>query len=201
MRPDVRRGRLWDVRRVVVVGTTGSGKTALARRLAEQLGYPYVELDALHWKQGWQSTPHDEFRAQVTQAVDGETWIVDGNYQKVRDIVWRRADTIVWLDYALPLILWRLTRRTFGRMVTRQELWAGNQESLRLLFSRDSILLWALQTYRTLRRTYTALSADPRWAHLTVVRLRSPRACAAWMNSSCTRLSVTLRAIRTMPGT
>ena len=164
-----------------MVGTTGSGKTAAARRLAAQLGYPYVELDALHWKADWKSTPDDEFRARVAQAVGGETWVVDGNYNKVRDIVWSRADTIVWLDYAFPLILWRLTRRTFGRMVTRQELWAGNRESLRLLFSRDSILLWALQTYRMLRRTYTALSDDPAWRHVTVVRLRSPRACAAWL--------------------
>lgn len=166
----------------MVVGTTGSGKTALARRLAEQLGYPCVELDALHWKPDWKSTPDDEFRARVTEAVSGETWVVDGNYHKVRDIVWRRADTIVWLDYALPLILWRLTRRTLGRMLTRQDLWAGNRENLRIFFSRDSILLWALQTYRTLRRTYGALADDPTWIHLTVVRLRSPRACGAWLD-------------------
>ena len=164
-----------------MVGTSGSGKTALAHRLAEELGYPYVELDALHWKPDWKSAPDDEFRPRVTRAVSGETWVVDGNYHKVQDIVWRRADTMVWLDYALPLILWRLTRRTFGRMLTRQELWAGNREDLRIFLSRDSILLWALQTYRSLRRTYSAVSDDPAWTHLTVVRLRSPRAAAAWL--------------------
>ena len=166
-----------------MVGTSGSGKTALARRLAERLGYPHVELDALHWNANWTATPPEEFRLRVAQAVDGEAWVVDGNYSAVRDIVWDRADAIVWLDYPLPIILWRLLRRTVYRMMTRQELWAGNRESLRTaIFSRDSLFLWALQTYRKLRLTYAAVSSDPAHAHLTVVRLRSPRACAAWLS-------------------
>ncbi len=166
-----------------MVGTTGSGKTALARRLAERLGYPYVELDALHWNPNWTSTPADEFRVRVARAVEGDAWVVDGNYTKVRDVVWNRADTIVWLDYPIPVILWRLLRRTLRRVLTRQEVWAGNRENLRTaIFSRDSIFLWALQTYRKLRRAYSAIPADPARAHLTLVRLRSPRACATWLS-------------------
>lgn len=172
----------------MVVGTSGSGKTALARRLADRLGYPYVELDALHWNPNWTGTPPEEFRARVAQAVAGEAWVVDGNYAGVRDIVWVRADTIVWLDYPLPVILWRLLRRTVRRVLTRQELWAGNRENLRLMFSRDSIFLWALQTYQTNRRTYAAVSGDPAHAHLTIVRLRSPHACAAWLSRARGRL-------------
>lgn len=166
-----------------MVGTTGSGKTALARRLAERLGYRYVELDALHWNPNWTSTPVDEFRVHVARAVEGDAWVVDGNYSKVADIVWTRADTIVWLDYPLPVILWRLLRRTVRRVLTRQELWAGNRENLRrTIFSRDSIFLWALQTYRKMRRRYSEIPGDPARAHLTLVRLRSPRACAAWLS-------------------
>jgi adenylate kinase family enzyme len=170
------------VRRIVVVGTSGSGKTALARGLAERLGYPHVELDALHWRPNWTSTPGDEFRDRVMRAVDGDAWVVDGNYSVVRDIIWNRADTIVWLDYALPVILWRLLSRTVRRVLTRQELWAGNRENLRLMFSRDSIFWWALHTYRKHRRTYAAVFSEPAHGHLTIVRLRSPRACAAWLS-------------------
>lgn len=166
-----------------MVGTSGSGKTALARLLAERLGSPHVELDALHWRPNWTEAPTEELRERVRDAVDGDAWVVDGNYSAVRDIVWSRADTLVWLDFSLATILWRLVRRTTDRLLTRRELWAGNREDLRLLLSRDSIILWALRTYRKNRRMYGAVAHDPAHAHLTIVRLRSPRECAAWLAS------------------
>lgn len=166
-----------------MVGTSGSGKTALARRLAERLACPYIELDALHWNPNWISTPADEFRVRVTRALESDAWVVDGNYHAVRDVVWSQADTIVWLDYPLPLILWRLLHRTVRRVLTREVLWGGNRENLlTAVFSRDSIFLWAFRTYGTLRRTYSAIPGDPALAHLTLVRLRSPGSCAAWLS-------------------
>jgi adenylate kinase family enzyme len=170
------------LRRVVVVGTTGSGKTTLARTLAQRLNAPHVELDALHWEPNWQPASSGIFRERTAQALVGESWVVDGNYSLVRDITWERADTIVWLDYALPLILARLTRRTFWRIATRVELWNGNHERLRAtLLTRDSILVWALTTYRRRKRDYSSMQSEPRYAHLAVVRLRSPRAARQWL--------------------
>lgn len=172
------------MRRIAVVGTTGSGKTTLARWLSERLGIPHIELDAINWGPNWTEIPVQTFRERVAQVLSGEAWVVDGNYSKVRDVVWRRLDTIVWLDYSLPRILWQLARRTFRRTLTREELWSGNRERLRTaLFSRDSLLLWALQTYRKRRRAYPALFKKPEYAHLTIVRLRSPRAAQAWLSS------------------
>src|SRR5205809_1832315 len=89
-------------RRVVVVGTTGSGKTTLAGRLAQRLGVPHVELDALHWEANWVEAGDEVFRERAARALTGSAWVVDGNYSKVRDIVWGRADMVVWLDYPLP---------------------------------------------------------------------------------------------------
>jgi adenylate kinase family enzyme len=169
--------------RIVVVGTSGSGKTTLARRLSRALRIPHVELDALHWEPNWVEAPDEVFRERVIKALKGDTWIVDGNYSKVRDIIWSRADTVVWLDYSLPVMLWRLTLRTFRRVFHKVELWGGNRESLRTaLFSKDSLFLWVLTTYKRRRREYPQLLAKPEHAHLCRVHLTSPRAADAWLD-------------------
>jgi adenylate kinase family enzyme len=131
-------------RRISVVGTSGSGKTTLARQISQRLAIPHVELDALHHEPDWQEAPTDVFRKRVEQSLSSDSWVVDGNYSKVRDIVWSRADTVVWLDYSLPVIMTRLLRRTLRRVVAQEELWSGNRETWQQTFSRDSILLWAL---------------------------------------------------------
>jgi len=170
------------IRRVHVVGTSGSGKTTLARRLAGRLGIPHVELDALHWGPDWMPAP--DFRERVAEALCGEAWTTDGNYSRVRDIIWARADTVVWLDYALPRVMWQVTTRTLRRTVSREQLWHGNREQFRAaFFSRDSIILWALNTYRRRRREYPLLFARPEHAHLNVVQLRSPRAAQEWLKA------------------
>ena len=168
--------------RIVVVGTSGSGKTTMARQLAARLGLRHVELDALFWDANWTPAPPAVLRERTLAALPDDSWVVDGNYSQLRDILWGRASAVVWLDYSLPVILARVTRRTFSRMVTREMLWNGNRERLRAtLFSRESILLWALTTYRRNRRTYATLLAQPEYQRLTVVHLRSPRAADEWL--------------------
>jgi len=170
--------------RISVVGTSGSGKTTVAGQIAQRLGIPHVELDALHWESNWTEAPLEVFRTRVVQALSGETWAVDGNYGKVRDIVWGRADTVVWLDYTLAVILWQLLRRTVQRSLTQEELWSGNRETLsKALFSRESILLWALKTYRRRKKEYPALLGRPEHAHLKLVHLRSPRETREWLST------------------
>ena len=169
-------------RRIVVLGTSGSGKTTLARQLAVRLGCPHIEADALYWGLNWTAAPLDEFRARVDQATACDYWTYDGNYSKVRDIAWGRADTLVWLDYPLPLVLWRLLRRTLRRVLGWEQIWNGNRESFRKQFlTRESLFLWALQTHGRHRREYPLLFQRPEYAHLTVIHLRSPRETVAWL--------------------
>jgi adenylate kinase family enzyme len=176
-------GRLEGARRIVVVGTCGSGKTTLARRLAQRLGIAHVELDSLHWGPDWTPAPREVFRERVAQALSGEAWTTDGNYRAVRDIVWRWADTVVWLDYSLPVVMGRVTRRTIRRSALREELWNGNRERFREAFlSRDSIIWWALTSYRRRKREYPVLFGQPDYAHLHVVHLASPRTADKWLN-------------------
>ena len=167
--------------RIVVIGVSGSGKTTLAAYLSQMLRIPHVELDALHWLPGWTQQELDVFRQSVAQAISGPAWVVDGNYNKARDIIWPRATTLVWLDYPLPVILGQLTYRTVKRMLTREKLWGSNVESFRGTFmSKDSIILWALKSYRR-RSSYTAAFALPENAHLQVIRLCSRAETSAWL--------------------
>jgi adenylate kinase family enzyme len=168
-------------RRIVVVGTSGTGKTTLAGMLAERLNMHHIELDALFWGPNWTQSTAEALRARVAEALAGERWVVDGNYSMVRDLVWPRADTLIWLDYPLPIVLARVTRRTLRRLVLREQIWGTNRESLRAAMSRDSIILWALQTHHKHRRLYPMLLADPQYAHLTAIRLRSPQATQSWL--------------------
>jgi adenylate kinase family enzyme len=169
--------------RISVVGTCGVGKTTLAHALAERLGLVDVELDVLSWGSNWTMRPDDVFRADVTNAAAGDRWVIDGNYSKVRDIVWARADTVVWLDYSFARVFTRLLWRTLRRAFTREELWHGNRESLRMSFlSRESILLWAIKTHRRRHREYSELLARPEDGRLIVVRLCCPREASRWLD-------------------
>ena len=161
--------------RVIVVGTSCSGKTTLARQLSRALGAPHIELDAIHWKPGWQPRPAEEFRELVGEAVAGERWVIDGNYSASRDIVWGRATAIVWLNYPFRVVLWRALNRTTKRIISREELFSGNRETFRQSFlSRDSIILWAITTYRRRRREYRRILVDGVFPHLQVIELRKP---------------------------
>jgi adenylate kinase family enzyme len=168
--------------RVHVVGTSGAGKTWLARELARRMNAPHVEIDELFWQPDWTETPRDVLRERLAAALAAPRWVVDGNYGSARDIVWARADTVLWLDYPLPIVMARVLRRTVRRLARREVLWAGNRESLRRTFSRDSILLWTLTTFARRRREFVDLARTER--RLTVVRLRSPRAAARWLASA-----------------
>lgn len=169
--------------RVLVVGSTGARKTALARELAPRLGAAHVELDALHFAENWVEVPDAVFAERTAAATEGGAWVLDGNYAAVmRDLAWERARTVVWLDYPFLVCGWRLLRRTVLRALRREELWQGNRETFRRSFaSTDSILLWFLRTFRRRRRQYEAAMADPANAHLSFIRLRSPREAERWL--------------------
>ncbi|GAB4443244.1 MAG: hypothetical protein OHK0035_36380 [Cyanobacteria bacterium J069] len=168
--------------RIAIVGTSGSGKTTLAQQVGRRLGMAHIELDALHWEADWVAAPPEVFRARVATALKGDRWVTDGNYSRVRDLVWQRADTVVWLDYPLVLVLWRSLRRALWRSFTGVELWNGNRETWQqTFFSGDSVLLWTLRTYHRRRREYPLLLAQPESVHLNVARVRSPWQAQRWL--------------------
>ena len=172
------------LKRIVVVGTSGAGKTTFAGELANLMDARHIELDAYRHGPNWTETPDDIFRQKIWDALAGPKWVVDGNYSVARDIVWARATTIVWLDYPFNVIFWRLFRRTMGRAIMRTELWNGNRENLRgVFFEKDSLFVWAFKTHWSRRRSMPIAFAQPEYAHLDLMRFRSPRAAARWLHT------------------
>lgn len=169
-------GRFLRVQRVSIVGSSGSGKSTLAKAVAERIGATHVELDAMFHQADWQPTPTAELRRNVAAALDSERWVVCGNYSKVADLVQGGADTIIWLDLSRRLVMSRLIRRSVKRAITREELWNGNRESWRNLFSRDperNVVLWAWRHHDQYRKRYEGFAAGKFWAHADVHRLRT----------------------------
>ena len=160
------------------MGCSGSGKTTLARSLARTLGVPHVELDAIFHQPAWTPLDDDTFRARVGRATDEPGGGGAGNYSTVRDIVWQRADTIVWFDLPYAVVMARTIRRTVRRAVTRQELWNGNREHWSNLFSwhpEKSMIAWSATRHKVYRQRYRAAEHDPHWAGLDFICLRSQR--------------------------
>jgi adenylate kinase family enzyme len=170
--------------RVIIVGVTSSGKSTLAEKLAKRLDLKYIELDALHWEPNWQGAPLEVFRSRVQEATQAEKWIVAGNYHVARDLIWSKAEAVIWLDYSLPTVLWQLTRRTLKRWWTQELLWGTNREPLwkhLKIWSNESLYNWLFKTYWRRRREYPALFSQPEHQHLQLVRLLHPQETEKWL--------------------
>jgi len=173
-------------KRIVILGKSGSGKTTLARQISQQLALPHIELDALHWEPHWTEAPAAVFRARVAAALSQPLWVVDGNYSRVRDLVWAQADTLLWLDYPLALTLRRLFRRTLRRLFRREVLWGNNHERWSNYLSlkpENNLFLWSIKSHAKQRREYPLLLEQPEHRHLHVLRLHNPRETTEWLRS------------------
>jgi adenylate kinase family enzyme len=167
-------------RKIAMMGPSCSGKTTLAPRLADRLGVPHIELDALHHRPNWQEAPAEELRHEVEAALAGlDGWVADGNYMdKLGTWLIDQADTVVWLDLPLRVTLPRMWRRTTTRIRVGTELWdTGNRETWRtFIFSKDSLLFWEIRMHPARRREWPQL-----FRGRPLVRLRSAAEAEAWI--------------------
>ena len=171
--------------RILILGRTGSGKTTLARELAGSIGVPHVELDGLYFGPNFETVPLSVLRERTSAAIVGDRWVTDGNKSAVRDLVWPRADTVIWLDYPFVVSLWRLGKRALRRTSVLKAQVAESDDGERRLFGQLLLaakgVLTALRSHRGQRRRYPKMFAEAQNRHLAVVRLRSPRATRQWL--------------------
>lgn len=172
-----------------MVGSSGSGKTTVARELADRLAAPHLELDSVFHLPGWKQLDRETFHERVRGFAAGPRWVIDGNYvsQGVAHLVWARADTIVWLDLPRWRVMTQLVPRTLRRVLGGAELWNGNRERLRNMFDRrpeENVMLWAWTRHAQLRARYDAFSRDGTWAAHAVHRLRTRGEVVRFLSSS-----------------
>lgn len=165
--------------RILVYGVTGSGKTTLARQIGERTGLPWHEMDQLTFEPAWITVPLEEQRRRVEAICAEPRWVLDTAYSNWLDLVLPRVELIVALDYPRWISLGRLLRRTVARAMDKRYICNGNQESFRLAFSRESIVVWHFKSFRSKRARIRGWAAEPPGARVVV--LRSPRATERWL--------------------
>jgi adenylate kinase family enzyme len=115
------------MKRILVIGTSGSGKSTLANQLSELLHIQFFPSDNFYWEAGWKVVSSEKVYKQVSAVVSQKEWILDGNFDDERELVWKQADCIIWLDYSLAIIFRRIVFRNFLWTMTRKTVWSGNQ--------------------------------------------------------------------------
>jgi adenylate kinase family enzyme len=165
------------MRRILIVGNSGGGKSTLARRLGEKLSLPVIHLDVIFWKPGWVELGDDVFRIEVERALQGPAWVCDGNFGGTWDLRMPLADTIIWLDQPRLLCLLRAVMRvvTYRGRRTRPDMAQGCDEKFDPKFYR---YIWTYDA-KVAPRLEAALAQYGR--HARVVRLKSDREIAAFV--------------------
>jgi adenylate kinase family enzyme len=163
--------------KINVVGTSGSGKTTFGKQLAEILNILFIELDAIYWGPQWSGPTDQELFSRLREALKADSWVLDGNYSRTEDIKWEHIEAVIWLDFSFPRTVYQAILRAITRLHNQEELWSGtgNRESLRMLFSRDSIVLYTIQAYGRRKKKYHSYIGSDEYSHIHFHRLRSPR--------------------------
>ena len=145
------------MKKILVIGTSGSGKSTLAKQISEILDVQFFPSDDFYWEAGWKITPYDKVLEQVKMVISRKEWILDGNFETERELVWKQSDSIVWLDYSLTVILWQVITRNVKWLITRQTTWSGNKMTFQRL---SSGVRHTIKSYSKKKKNYPSWLAE-----------------------------------------
>ena len=163
-------------RKIIITGTTCTGKTTLGKKIFKEFNIPQIDLDDIHFLPNWIEKENDVFVNDVNLEIEKhQKWIVTGSYQSLlKDTVWQKASLIVWLDYPLNLILRRYFIRTYRRVFLKEKCCGENYESLRKTFSKESLFFWIFKTYWH-RKKRLKIWKEDLFSHKEWLILKSPK--------------------------
>ena len=165
------------MKRVIVIGVSGAGKSTLAERLAECTGLPYIATDPFYWEADWRCASPQRVRQQVDEVTAGEKWILDGNFDSERSLIWTRAESIIWLDLPLSIVLFRVTCRNLKLLISQEPTWSGNRMTWRKAWSG---IRHTIGSYGSKRREYPSYLSE--FPHLDILRFRWPSELSRWLS-------------------
>lgn len=170
-------------KRTIVFGSTGIGKTTLVKQVADEFSLPVIDIDSLRREAGKSTAaPEETFFQLVSESVKGDTWIIDGSYTSVQDIVWPHAEAIIWLDFSFRVFLSRLVKRSLYRIFIRKKSEKPSKGRYQPAGERSSNYLRAIFTGKQRQKRYFATLYNSKYAHLHIIRLTSPEEAANWLD-------------------
>ena len=171
-------------KKIIIIGSSSTGKSTLALAISKKLKIPHQELDAFYWEENWTRANTEQFRQRVEQFTNQTHWVLDGNFQIARDLIWPQATHIIWLDYNLPIILYRFFIRSIRRSLFKEKLWNNNRETIwGSMICKDSLFLWILKTYKRNKKNFSQLLEEKSYPQARFIRLKSPQDTKVFLSS------------------
>ena len=166
------------MQRILVIGSSGAGKSLFSQRLGEATGLPVIHLDRHFWSSGWVEPDRTEWRNKVVELLTGDRWIVDGNYSNTLELRLEKCDTVVFLDFSRVLCTWRVLKRAWQyRGRSRPDIAEGCHEKIDLSF-----LNWTWN-YPTRSRPGVLRKLSTVSERVRIITLRTDREVEMFLNS------------------
>jgi adenylate kinase family enzyme len=165
------------MKRVVIIGCGGAGKSTLAQELGKRTGLPVIHLDSIFWLPGWVEMNRDEFDRKIRAELEKEQWIIDGNYNRTMPERIARCDTIIYLDFPRIVCLYGIFKRLLTNIgKTRPDMGEGCPERIDWEF-----LKWVWNYNKDKReRNYRLLNEA---THAETIVLKNRRAVKKFLKS------------------